>query len=105
IIEAGTGQYVDLSAAMQLLRRDFGIRYLLCEGGPTLYGTMARAGLIDEKFLTISPVEVGQIIPPEQTSAPHERLHPPTLRPTVFGAPGFTHDTAPWWQWMSCRKV
>ena len=88
-----------------ILRRDFAVRYLLCEGGPTLNGHMERAGLVDEKFLTVSPLEVGQQIPPEQEPSDAERAHPPTLRPTTFDAPGFTKDQAPWFTWLSCRKV
>src|SRR5262249_4042045 len=44
VIMAGKGHSVDLPLAVQMLRRDLGIEYLLCEGGPTLYGNMARAG-------------------------------------------------------------
>jgi 5-amino-6-(5-phosphoribosylamino)uracil reductase len=105
VIVAGESEIVDLPAAMRLLRAELGIQHLLCEGGPTLYGYMARAGLIDEKFITLSPVEVGQIIPPEQDSGPGEAGPAPRLRPTAFGAPGFTRENAPWWRWMSCRKV
>ena len=63
VLVAGEGEFVDLVAAMQLLRQLWGIERLLCEGGPTLYGYMSRAGLIDEKFLTISPVEIGLFVP------------------------------------------
>ena len=105
VIVAGEGKSVDLSLAVSILRRDFGVRYLLCEGGPTLNGHMERAGLIDEKVLTISPVEVGQAIPPEQEPSPAERANPPKLRPTTFEAPGFTRDQAPWFTWVSCRKA
>lgn len=104
-IVAGEREIVDLEQAACILRSQFDIRNLLCEGGPTLYGWMDRAGLIDEKFLTISPVEVGQEIPPEQEPSDAERPNPPKLRPTIFGAPGFTKDQAPWWDWISCRKV
>jgi len=103
VLVAGEGNVVDLSVAMRLLRRELGIQLLLCEGGPTLYGYMSRAGLIDEKFLTISPVEAGQIIPQEQEIGMLEG--PARLRPTTFSAPGFTADNAPWWGWISCRKV
>ncbi|HLK32091.1 MAG TPA: dihydrofolate reductase family protein [Terriglobales bacterium] len=103
IMVAGDGNVVDLPAAMRLLTQECGIRLLLCEGGPTLYGYMSRAGLIDEKFLTISPVEAGQIIPQEQEIGLLEG--PARLRPTTFSAPGFTADNAPWWNWISCRKV
>jgi riboflavin biosynthesis pyrimidine reductase len=44
---------------MRSLRRDHGVRSLLCEGGPILFGSLLRAGLVDELFLTISPVLVG----------------------------------------------
>ncbi len=103
VLVAGEGNVVDLPAAMRLLTRELGIRLLLCEGGPTLYGYMSRAGLIDEKFLTISPVEAGQIIPEEQE--PGVLQGPARLRPTTFSAPGFPADKAPWWTWISCRKV
>ncbi len=103
VLVAGEGSVVDLPAALRLLRRELGIELLGCEGGPTLYGYMSRAGLIDEKFLTISPVEAGQIIPQEQEIGMLQG--PARLRPTTFSAPGFTPDNAPWWTWISCRKV
>lgn len=105
VIVAGEEAFVDLAEAMRILRRQHGIERLLCEGGPTLYGYMSRAGLIDEKFITISPVEIGLLIPAEQEPSPSERSHPPNQRPTAFMAPGFTKENAPWWRWMSCRRV
>jgi len=81
------------------------VEYLLCEGGPTLYGSLARADLVDEKFMTVSPIEVGQIVPPEQERLPSERNISPLLRPTVFGGPGFTSDNMTHWTWLSSRKV
>lgn len=95
---------VDLEQAMRLLHSQLGINHLLCEGGPTLYGNLSRADLIDEKFLTIAPVEIGLIIPPEQRPADSERSHPPRQRPTTFTAPGFSYENAPQWRWMSCRR-
>ncbi len=105
VVVAGSGKFVDLPLAMQVLRRDFGIRYLLCEGGPTLNGYMGKAKLIDERFLTISPQEVGLLVPPEQEPSALEKENPPKIRPTTFMAPGFTKDEASWWTWVSCRKV
>lgn len=93
---------VDLSAAMKILRREFGIRYLLCEGGPVLYGHMLRAGLIDEKFLTVAPLDVGQRIPAEQESVPWKQ---PAMRPTIFSGTGFTREHLMRWRWLSCRKA
>lgn len=105
IITAGEGERLDLPAAIVKLREDLGIERLLCEGGPTLYGTLSRAGLIDEKFLTISPIEVGQLVPPEQLRLPSEEKIATLLRPTVFGGPGLTQDTMSQWEWLSCRKA
>lgn len=105
IITAGKGETLDLPAAIAKLRGELGIEHLLCEGGPTLYGTLARADLIDEKFVTVSPIEVGQVVPPEQLRLPAEKSIATLLRPTVFGGPGLTKDTMSYWQWLSCRKA
>ena len=50
---------VDLAAALGELRRRFGVRRLLCEGGPTLAGALVAAGLADELCLTVAPVLIG----------------------------------------------
>ncbi len=100
VMAAGRGSLVDLPLAMQRLREEFGIRRLLCEGGPTLYANLLRESLIDEKFLTISPVEAGQAVPPGQQAEGG-----PGLRPTVMPGPGFTKDQLVHWQWLSCRKI
>lgn len=50
---------VDLDELARVLRRDHGIHALLIEGGPRVYGGFLAAGLIDEEFLTLSPVVVG----------------------------------------------
>ena len=105
VIISGGGDFVDLAHAMRALRQHHGIERLLCEGGPTLYGYMSRANLIDEKFITISPMEIGLFIPPEQEPADSERSNPPKERPTTFMAPGFIKDNAPCWQWLSCRRI
>jgi riboflavin biosynthesis pyrimidine reductase len=48
-----------LDTVMGSLRRDHGIRSLLCEGGPALFGSLLGRGLVDELFLTIAPVLAG----------------------------------------------
>jgi riboflavin biosynthesis pyrimidine reductase len=101
----GPGDTVDLPAAMEMLREKLGIQLLLCEGGPTLYGNMSRAGLIDEKFVTISPIEIGLLAPPEQELSEGEKLVPRPVRPTSFMASGFTKENVPWWRWISSRRV
>ena len=98
IVTAGDGEMLDLPAAIGKLRQELGIEHLLCEGGPTLYGTLARADLIDEKFLTVSPIEVGQLVPPEHARQPGEEKVATLLRPTIFGDPGLTKDQMSHWQ-------
>jgi riboflavin-specific deaminase-like protein len=53
------GPAVDLAEVMRALRREEGIRSVLCEGGPRLHGQLQAAGLVDEHFLTIAPKLVG----------------------------------------------
>jgi riboflavin biosynthesis pyrimidine reductase len=48
-----------LDAVMGSLRHDHGVRSLLCEGGPILFNSLLRRRLVDELFLTISPLLVG----------------------------------------------
>jgi 5-amino-6-(5-phosphoribosylamino)uracil reductase len=105
IIAAGEGETLDLLAGMRNLRGQLGVEYLLCEGGPTLYGNLARADLVDEKFLTVAPIEVGQLVPQEQERGAHESTTDLLMRPTVFGGPGFTHDHMTHWSWVSSRKA
>jgi riboflavin-specific deaminase-like protein len=50
---------VDLPAALGALRERFGVRTLLCEGGPHLNCQLLLAGLVDELFLSLSPQLAG----------------------------------------------
>lgn len=50
---------IDLAGALRHLRRERGIRALLCEGGPHLLGQLVDADLLDELFLTVSPLVTG----------------------------------------------
>jgi riboflavin-specific deaminase-like protein len=49
----------DLPLLMARLREDFGIRSVLCEGGPTLNSFLLAAELVDELFLTLNPKLAG----------------------------------------------
>ncbi len=93
---------VDFAAAMGILHQRFGMRYVLCEGGPRLYGTMLRAGLIDEKFLTVSPFEAGQMVPAEERIVGALPLE--NVRPSTMTGEGFSRETMARWSWVSCRK-
>lgn len=46
---------VDLALAVAGLASSWGLRRILCEGGPHLLGSLAAAGLLDELCLTVSP--------------------------------------------------
>jgi riboflavin-specific deaminase-like protein len=51
------------AAALADLRRR-GVRALLCEGGPRLHRSLLAAGLVDELFLTITPLLTGDELEP-----------------------------------------
>jgi riboflavin biosynthesis pyrimidine reductase len=57
VIEAGT-EHVSLSLALTALA-DLGYRRILVEGGPSLLGQLAAAGLLDELCVTVSPLLAG----------------------------------------------
>jgi riboflavin-specific deaminase-like protein len=50
---------VDLAKALGHLRRERGIRSLLCEGGPRLLAQLIEAQLVDELFITHAPKLAG----------------------------------------------
>jgi riboflavin biosynthesis pyrimidine reductase len=47
------------AAALAHLRAEHDVRVLLCEGGPSLLHTLLAEDLVDELFLTVTPVVVG----------------------------------------------
>lgn len=89
IIAAGEGRDVDLTRAVRLLRQEHGIRTLLCEGGPGLYGEFLTKQMIDEDFRTISMQVLG-----ESTVAGVDR-------PTTYGRVSYVPETAPWYRMIS----
>ncbi len=89
IVSVGEGTRIDLAAAVQLLRCEHGIRTLLCEGGPTLYGELLKNRLIDEDFRTISLQVLG------------ESTKPGIDRPTAYGSVSYTPESAPWFTLIS----
>jgi riboflavin-specific deaminase-like protein len=50
---------VDLREMLGILRRDYKVRRVACEGGPILFRSMLGLGLIDELNLTIAPYLFG----------------------------------------------
>jgi riboflavin biosynthesis pyrimidine reductase len=92
IVVEADGQGVELTQAVYALRRRYGIRSLLYEGGPRLFSAMLAAGLMDELFLTVSPMIAGA------QSAEGQR---PSLVPET----GLASRDAVRWRWLSCRRV
>ena len=58
-----SGDDVALPALLEHLRRERGVRSLLCEGGPRLHGQLLEAGLVDELFVTHAPKLAGGVGP------------------------------------------
>jgi riboflavin biosynthesis pyrimidine reductase len=77
-------------AILQLLQSRFGVKTLLHEGGPTLFGQFLAAKAVDELFLTLSPQIAG-------------REGDPT-RPAVVQGVQFEPDSAPWFQMVSVKE-
>jgi 5-amino-6-(5-phosphoribosylamino)uracil reductase len=59
-----------LTTVLRRLRADFGIRSLLCEGGPTLFNGLLHEQLVDEVFLTLAPKLSGGGTEPAITNGP-----------------------------------
>ena len=58
IVPIGATRWLEPVAAVDVLRAG-GHELILCEGGPTLFGALTAAGLVDELFLTFSPLLAG----------------------------------------------
>jgi riboflavin biosynthesis pyrimidine reductase len=59
ILAVGTEAHVDPVAAVEAVRRR-GHAVILSEAGPTAFGALVAAGLVDELFLTTSPLVAGR---------------------------------------------
>lgn len=68
VVVAGEAE-VDPAAALAALRQRYDAKVGLCEGGPTLLGQVAAAGLLDELCLTIAPIMGGDLLPVSVTPA------------------------------------
>ncbi len=60
VVAVNDGDRVDLGAALQLLRSR-GHSLVLAEAGPSTFGELVAQGLVDELFLTVSPVLAGRL--------------------------------------------
>jgi riboflavin-specific deaminase-like protein len=50
---------LELRPLLERLRSEFGVRSILCEGGPSLNESLIREGLVDELFLSVAPKLAG----------------------------------------------
>jgi 5-amino-6-(5-phosphoribosylamino)uracil reductase len=50
---------IDLAAMLKILRDQYKVRTLACEGGPTLFRSLLERGLVDQLNLTIAPYMFG----------------------------------------------
>ncbi len=58
-VRAARDGRLDLPAALAEVRARWGVRTVLCEGGPHLNGELLAAGLVDEMFLSFAPLLAG----------------------------------------------
>ncbi len=59
VVAVNDGDTVDLARALNLLR-DRGCHVVLTEAGPSIFGSLVASRLVDELFLTVSPVLAGR---------------------------------------------
>jgi riboflavin biosynthesis pyrimidine reductase len=62
VVAVNDGDWVDFRAALDLLR-ERGHSLVLAEAGPTTFGSLVADALVDELFLTVSPVVAGRLGP------------------------------------------
>jgi riboflavin biosynthesis pyrimidine reductase len=84
------GGTIDPLAILRLLYTQLGVRRLLHEGGPTLFGQFLAKEAIDELFLTLSPQIAGR-----RTDA---------IRPGLVQGTEFMPNCAPWFQLLSVKQ-
>jgi riboflavin-specific deaminase-like protein len=76
-----SGIDLELRPLLQRLRTEFGVRSILCEGGPSLNESLIREGLVDELFLSLAPKLAGG---PPLTILSGEPLPEPLLAELVW---------------------
>jgi len=89
-LQSATDGRIAPNSILKLVEEEFGVGYVLTEGGPTLFGEFVTCGLVDELFLTIAPQIAGRT-----------RQH---SRPALIEGAEFTPATAPWLKLLSAKK-
>ena len=88
-IEGEEGKIAPASI-LKLLRDEFGVKILLHEGGPALFGDFLAHGCVDELFLTVAPQFAGR-------DAKRQR-------PGIVAGAEFLPQTAPWLKLLSVKQ-
>lgn len=70
---------VDLAATLRILRGDYRVRTVICEGGPRLFRALLEIRAVDELHLTWAPLIFGGARAPTLTGIPDQFL-PATIR-------------------------
>jgi len=65
---------VDLAEILRILRRQYDVRRVACEGGPMLFRSLLERGLVDQLNLTIAPYMFGGAKAPTLTGLSKEFL-------------------------------
>lgn len=72
---------VPLLRALDILKRDYHLNSLVCEGGPRLFGALLKIGAVDDLYLTHAPRIFGGQFAPTLSGLPAEFFSAPvTLR-------------------------
>lgn len=77
-------------AILRLLYTQLGVRRLLHEGGPSLFGQFLAADVVDELFLTMAPQIAGRTAD--------------AIRPALVQGTKFMPDSAPWFRLFSVKQ-
>ena len=86
----GEGSRIAPASILKLLRDEFGVKILLHEGGPALFGDFLAHGCVDELFLTVAPQFAGR-------DAKRQR-------PGIVAGAEFLPKTAPWLKLLSVKQ-
>jgi riboflavin biosynthesis pyrimidine reductase len=91
VVEETTGGAVAPGPLLAALRRDYGVRLAVHEGGPSLFTSFLRAGCLDELFLTLAPQLAGR--------------DKETQRPALVEGYAFSPERAPWSDLLSVKRA
>jgi riboflavin biosynthesis pyrimidine reductase len=90
VVEGSPDGGVAPGPLLAALRRDYGVRLAVHEGGPSLFTSFLRADCLDELFLTLAPQFAGR--------AGDSR------RPALVQGYAFTPASAPWSDLLSVKR-